>query len=61
MTSSEDAGGHDQVFEIGSVEVTLEKRPLRSRLRIGDIELKSPPVQRGAARRLVQLAGGRET
>ena len=50
--------GEAVTFELGTVPVSFEPGFLRSKLRIGDFDLRIRPLQRGKARKLAELAGG---
>ena len=53
--------GDSMSFELGSVPVVFEPGLLRSKLRIGDLDLRIRPLHRGKARKLAELAQSRAT
>lgn len=55
-TGREKVDGDAMSFELGSVSVSFESGFLRSKLRIGDLDLRIRPLDRGKARKLAELA-----
>jgi hypothetical protein len=58
VTFSMKVEGEALAFELGSVPVSFEPGFFRSKLRIGDIDLRVRPLHRGKARKLAELARG---